>query len=43
MGLDEHFEINIYSDIPATSNSQWTVMLNLKLSNKKWMRADLLI
>lgn len=43
MGSDENFEIIIYSDIPATSNSQRTVELNVKLSNKKWVHADLLI
>lgn len=43
MGIDEHFEMIIYGDIPATSNSQRTVILKLKLSNSKWMHADLLI
>lgn len=30
MGLDEHFEMFICSDIPAISNSQGTGMLNLR-------------
>lgn len=42
-GLDENFEMIIYSDIPATSNSQRTVVLNMKLSNITWVHADLLI
>lgn len=35
MGLDEHFEMIIYSDVPATSNSQRAGMLNLKLLKHK--------